>query len=251
MATRWTYLDHPGPLPLAHRGGAGDHPENTMAAFAAAVDLGYRYVETDVHATSDGVLVAFHDDDLGRVTDRAGKIRDLPWDEVRQARVSGEPIPVLEELLGTWPDLRVNIDIKHDTAVEPTIEVLRKTDAYDRVCVGAFSDGRLARFRNLSHDRVCTSMGPVAIARLRASSWGAPVGHVGGACSQVPVRRGPFPIADRRFLDTAHARGIRVHIWTIDDAPEMERLLDLGVDGIMTDCPAVLKEVLVRRGQWA
>ncbi|MDQ6928536.1 MAG: glycerophosphodiester phosphodiesterase [Actinomycetota bacterium] len=251
MATRWAYLDHPGPLPLAHRGGAGDYPENTMTAFAAAVEMGYRYVETDVHATADGTLVAFHDEDLDRVTDRTGKIRELSWDEVRAARVSGEPIPLLEELLGTWPDLRVNIDMKHDTAIEPLVEVLRKTNANDRVCVGAFSDTRLARFRNLSSDRVCTSMGPLAIARLRAASWGAPVGHVGGACSQVPVRRGPFPVADRRYLDTAHARGIRVHIWTIDDAPEMDRLLDLGVDGIMTDRPAVLKEVLVRRGQWA
>jgi glycerophosphoryl diester phosphodiesterase len=251
MSTRWAYLDHPGPLPLAHRGGASDNPENTMAAFAHAVGLGYRYVETDVHATLDGVLIAFHDDELDRVTDRTGRIRELPWDEVRRARVSGEPIPTLEELLGAWPDLRVNIDMKHDTAVEPLIDVLRKTDAYDRVCVGAFSDKRLARFRNLVHDRVCTSMGPVAIARLRAASYGVPVGHVGGACSPVPVRRGPFPVTDRRYLDTAHARGIRVHIWTIDDAPEMERLLDLGVDGIMTDRPAVLKDVLVRRGQWA
>lgn len=251
MPSRWAYLDHPGPLPLAHRGGAGDYPENTMAAFAAAVDLGYRYVETDVHATADGVLVAFHDEDLDRVTDRAGKIRELPWDEVSKARVRGEPIPMLAELLDAWPDLRVNIDMKHDTSVDPLIDVLRKTEAHDRVCIGAFSDRRLARFRNLSHNQVCTSMGPIAIARLRAASWGAPVGHVGGACSQVPVRQGPVPIADRRFLDTAHARGIRVHIWTIDDADEMDRLLDLGVDGIMSDRPSVLKEVLVRRGQWA
>ncbi|HUQ64107.1 MAG TPA: glycerophosphodiester phosphodiesterase [Acidimicrobiales bacterium] len=251
MATRWAYLDHPGPLPLAHRGGASDKPENTMAAFAYAVDLGYRYLETDVHATSDGVLVAFHDDDLDRVTDRAGTIRELPWEEVSKARVDGEPIPRMEELLDAWPDARFNIDMKHDTAVAPLVDVLRKTDAYDRVCVGAFSDKRLARFRNLVYDRVCTSMGPVAIARLRAASYGVPVGSVGGACSQVPVRRGPFPVADRRYVDAAHVRGIRVHIWTIDDAPEMERLLDLGVDGIMTDRPAVLKDVLIRRGQWA
>jgi len=251
MTTRWAYLDHPGPLPLAHRGGASDNPENTMAAFAYAVELGYRYLETDVHTTSDGVLVAFHDEDLDRVTDRAGKIRELPWDEVSKARVGGEPIPRVEELLDAWPDVRFNIDVKHDTAVEPLVDVLRKTDAYDRVCVGACSDKRLARFRNLVYDRVCTSMGPIAIARLRAASYGVPVGHVGGACSQVPVRRGRVPVADRRYLDTAHSRGIRVHIWTIDDAPEMERLLDLGVDGIMTDRPAVLKDVLMRRGQWA
>jgi glycerophosphoryl diester phosphodiesterase len=251
MANRWAYLDHPGPLPLAHRGGAGDHPENTMAAFAHAVELGFRYVETDVHVTADDVLVAFHDEYLDRVTDRTGKIREIRWDEVSKARVRGEPIPTLEELLLTWPDLRVNIDIKHHTAIEPLVDLLRKTSAHERVCVGAFSDARVARFRNLSHDTVCTSMGPLAITLLRLASWGAPMGHIGGACTQVPVRRGPFQLADQKFIDTAHDRDIKVHIWTIDDATEMDRLLDLGVDGIMTDRPSVLKEVLVRRGQWA
>jgi glycerophosphoryl diester phosphodiesterase len=251
MPTKWAYLDHPGPIPLAHRGGAGDHPENTMLAFAHAVELGYRYIETDVHVTADGVLVAFHDEELDRVTDQTGKIRELRWSEVQRARVSGEPIPTLAEILDTWPEIRVNIDMKHDSAVEPLIDVLRQAGAHDRVCVGAFDDRRLARFRNLSYDQVCTSMGPIAITRLRVASWGLPTGHVGGACTQVPVRRGPFPVADRKFIDTAHRRDIRVHIWTIDDAAEMERLLDLGVDGIMTDRPGVLKDVLVRRGAWA
>ena len=97
----WPFLDHPGPLAFAHRGGAGEWPENTMPAFEHAVGLGYRYVETDVHATADGVLVAFHDDALDRVTDRTGKIADLPWSYVAEARVDGrEPIPRLDDLLG-------------------------------------------------------------------------------------------------------------------------------------------------------
>ncbi|MEA2704712.1 MAG: glycerophosphoryl diester phosphodiesterase, partial [Actinomycetota bacterium] len=112
--TRWAFLDHDGPIPFAHRGGASDCPENTMRAFENAVNLGYRYVETDVHTTADGVLVAFHDDHLDRVTDQRGRICDLKWSEVGTARVAGEGIPLLEDILGAWPDVRVNIDPKHD-----------------------------------------------------------------------------------------------------------------------------------------
>jgi glycerophosphoryl diester phosphodiesterase len=260
MSSRtWAFLDHPGVLAFAHRGGAGDWPENTLPAFAAAVTLGYRYLETDVHVTADRMLVAFHDDSLDRVTDRQGHIADLPWSEVRKARVTppggstaaDAAIPLLEELLGTWPDVRVNIDPKHDASVTPLVEVLRRTDAWDRVCVGAFSDRRLARFRRLTDYRVCTALGPAAIARLRLASLGAPVGSFAAGCAQVPTRAGGRTLVDARFVAAAHARKMQVHVWTVDDVAEMQRLLDLGVDGIMTDRPTVLKEVLVARGQWA
>src|SRR5439155_22039234 len=105
-----------------------------MSAFAAAVALGYRYVETDVHTTADGVLVAFHDDHLDRVTDRTGRIADLPWAEVQRARLAGgDGVPLLEDLLGAWPDLRVNIDPKLDNAVAPLVDVLEPTAAPHRV----------------------------------------------------------------------------------------------------------------------
>ena len=247
---RWPFLDHPLPIPFAHRGGAGDWPENTLRAFAGAVALGYRYVETDVHATADGALVAFHDDVLDRVTDGRGAIAALPWSTVRQARVGGEPIPLLEEILGTWPELRVNIDAKQDGSVRPLLETLRRTNAWERVCIGAFSDARLAAVRRLSGDRVCTTLGPWAIRRLWFAGYGVPVGPLAGACVQVPVRRGRVTVITPRFLRAAHRRGLQVHVWTVDERAEMERLLDLGVDGIMTDRPAVLKEVLVRRGRW-
>ena len=249
--TRWAFLDHEGPIPFAHRGGASDCPENTMLAFETAVRLGYRYLETDVHTTGDGVLVAFHDDALDRVTDQHGKICDLPWSQVGSARIDGEPIPLLEDILGTWPDVRVNIDPKHDESVAPLVEVLERCGAYDRVCVAAFSDQRLARVRALTGGRVCTALGPRGITRLRAGSYGVPCGRFAAACTQVPVRHGRWLVVDRRYVAAAHRVGLPVHVWTIDDAAEMERLLDLGVDGIMTDRPAVLKEVLERRGAWA
>ena len=253
--SEWSFLDFPGVLAFAHRGAhgpdAGGVPENTMAAFEAAVRMGYRYVETDVHRTADGVLVAFHDDRLDRVTDRTGTIADLPWSAVREARLDGgQGVPLLEDLLGGWPDLRVNVDAKADAAVEPLAEVIERTGSIDRVCAGSFSGRRLTRLRRRLGPRLCTSLGPLGTVQLRLASLGVPVGRVPAACAQVPVRRGPVPVVDRRFVAAAHRRALQVHVWTIDERAEMEHLLDLGVDGLMTDRPALLKEVLTARGAW-
>ena len=248
---RHPFLEWGGPLAFAHRGGASDAPENTLPAFEHAIGLGYRYLETDVHVTADGVLVAFHDEHLDRVTDRTGAIAELPWAAVREARVdSREPIPLLEDLLGAWPDTRINIDPKHDSAVEPLAEVLRRTGAAHRVCVGAFSDRRIQRVAAQVGAGLCTSMGPRQVARLLATSRGLPGGGLVAPCAQIPTHQGPVPLVTGRLVDAAHARGIQVHVWTIDDRAEMERLLDLGVDGIMTDRPQVLKDLLIERGAW-
>lgn len=221
-----------------------------MAAFGAAVDLGYRYLETDVHVTSDGVLLAFHDHTLDRVTDRPGRIADLPFAYVSQARVQGEPIPLLEDILGTWPEARVNIDAKHDAAVPALVAAVERTGAHDRVNLGSFSNRRVQRIQRLTAGRVCTWMGSTGVARLRLNSWGVPAGRFAAACAQVPVRKGKVAILDRRFLDAAHGQGLVVHVWTVDDRAEMVRLLDLGVDGIFSDRPSVLKEVFAQRGLW-
>jgi glycerophosphoryl diester phosphodiesterase len=250
-ASTFAYLDWPGPIPFAHRGGASEVPENTMPAFAHAVDLGYRYVETDAHVTADGVLLAFHDDVLDRVTDGSGTIAELPWRVVQTALVDGEePIPLLEDLLGTWPDLRVNIDPKHDAAVEPLVEVLRRTGAVDRVCVGSFSDERIGRVQ-AALPGICTSLGPNGSLQLGMAATGTDgIGDLGSPCAQLPPSYGDVTIITAELVAEAHRRAMQVHVWTIDDADEMVALLDLGVDGIMTDRPQVLKEVLQARGQW-
>jgi glycerophosphoryl diester phosphodiesterase len=241
------YLDWHGPVPFAHRGGASDAPENTMPAFQYAIDLGYRYIETDVQVTADGVLVAFHDNDLRRACGRPGRISDLPWSDVRTALVDGQaPIPLLEDLLGAWPDVRVNIDCKSDAAVPALVATLRRNAALDRVCVGAFSDLRIRRLRALLGERMCSALGPAGVAALR---YGRPR-SLGGQTAQVPVRQGPLTVVDRAFVDRAHRLGIHVHVWTIDEPGEMQRLLDLGVDGLMTDRPMVLRDVFQARGHW-
>jgi glycerophosphoryl diester phosphodiesterase len=251
-SSAWPVLDHPGPLAFAHRGGAGDWPENTMPAFEHAVSIGYTYVETDVHVTADGVLVAFHDELLDRVTDRTGAISELPYREVAEARVDGtEPIPLLEDLLGTWPELRVNIDPKHDGSVDALVQVVQRTGSIDRVCIGSFSDRRLARLRAALGPRLCTALGPRGTARLRGASWRIPTGRLAAGCAQVPRAMKGVTLVDLAFVTEAHERGLQVHVWTIDDPAEMHELLDLGVDGIMTDRPSVLKDVLVSRGLWA
>jgi glycerophosphoryl diester phosphodiesterase len=248
----YPFLDWPGTLPFAHRGGASEVPENTMPAFEHAVRLGYRYLETDAHVTADGVLIAFHDDRLDRVTDRTGVIAELPWSEVQQARVDGrEPIPLLEDLLTAWPDVRINIDPKQDDVAEPLAAALLRTDTVDRVCVGAFSDRRIARVRELTGPGLCTSMGPREVAQLVSASRSLPGGgRISSPCAQVPTHQGRLPLVTERFVAAAHRRGVQVHVWTVDDPAEITRLLDLGVDGIMTDRPQVLKDLLVDRGDW-
>jgi glycerophosphoryl diester phosphodiesterase len=247
----FAYLDHEGPIPFAHRGGAGHGPENTWPAFVYARSLGFRYLETDAHATSDGVVLAFHDDILDRVTDQRGVIAELPWQQVQEARVAGtEPIVLLEELLGSFPDTFVNIDAKHDAVVEPLVRTLQRTSALERVCVASFSDRRLVALRARLGPRVCIAGGPAAIRRLRAGSLGLPVPRSSVACVQVPLRAGRVPIVDARFVDFAHRRGTAVHVWTIDDPAVIRWLLDLGVDGIVSDDLVALRDVLRSRGLW-
>ncbi|MFF7234029.1 glycerophosphoryl diester phosphodiesterase [Streptomyces sp. 2333.5] len=258
---RHAYLDHPAPLPFAHRGGAADGLENTAAAFRRAVALGYRYLETDVHATSDGHLVAFHDPTLDRVTDTRGAIGALPWRAVRRARVAGrEPLPLFEELLEEFPDAHWNVDLKAEAALPPLLDLLRRTNAWDRVCVGSFSEARVARAQLLAGRQMASSLGTRGVAGLRLRSYGRgvlPLDRLLGAavrrsavCVQVPERQSGIPVVDPLFLRAAHALGMQVHVWTVNDADRMTALLDLGVDGIMTDDIETLRTVLTERGCW-
>jgi glycerophosphoryl diester phosphodiesterase len=246
------FLDHPGPIPFAHRGGAAGGLENTAAAFRRAAGLGYRYFETDVHATADGRLVAFHDAALDRLTDARGGIADLRWDEVRRARVGGsEPLPLFEDLLEEFPGARWNVDIKALPALRPLVDLIRRTGSWDRVCVGSFSEARVAGAFRLTGGRLATSYGTRGVLGLRLRSYGLPfpVRH-GAVCAQVPETHKGLRVVDGRFVRTAHDRGLQVHVWTVNDPERMTALLDLGVDGIMTDQLETLRAVLTGRGTW-
>ncbi|MGZ4640762.1 MAG: glycerophosphodiester phosphodiesterase family protein [Blastococcus sp.] len=274
-AVRYAFLDGPTPLAMAHRGGAIEHLENTLPAFEACVDQGYQYLETDVRVTADGVLVVFHDATLERVTDRTGRIESLPWSEVAAARIGGrEPILRLEDLLGAWPDVRFNIDLKDEAGIPLLPGVLRRTSAWDRVCLTSFSGARLRAARKLLDHPVCMTPSPSAIAAVRYSIGVGSPGYAGYAGSAGPAGPGrsqepptrrlarrlaqagvccaqiPGWLATRSFVRRAHAFGLDVHVWTINDRARMIRFLDLGADGIMTDDIETLREVLIERGQW-
>jgi glycerophosphoryl diester phosphodiesterase len=254
-APRYPFLDAPRPLAFAHRGGAAEGDENTVAAFERAVRLGYRYLETDVQATADGVPVIFHDTNLRRLAGRPEQVSALRWEDLATIRVAGaQAVPQLADVLTGWPQLRFNLDVKSWSAVAPLMDSIRRANAADRVLVASFSDRRLAAIRRGLGPRVATSMGPAEVLRLRLAAV-AGRGMLGltpgvAAAAQVPVRFGPIPVVDRRFVRYAHRIGVQVHVWTIDDPAEMGRLLDLGVDGIMTDRPEVLRDVLLSRGLW-
>lgn len=258
-AADFAYFDAPF-IPYAHRGGAlyppNLHRENTAYAFGQAVALGYRYLETDVHATADGVLLAFHDPRLDRVTDRSGLITELPYAEVKDALIGGhDPIPTLAELFTSFPQCRFNIDAKSETAVELLADAIEEHEAHDRVCVSSFSVRRLHRLRRLLGPRVASaaSMGGVAWNRFvpvlnRLLNTPAPA-------LQMPVE---YLVLGRNrriltpaLLDVVHRAGKLVHIWTIDDEQSMTKLIDSGVDGIFTDRIDTLKTVLTQRGLWA
>lgn len=257
MTAAFPYLAGSPPRAFAHRGwhvGDLDGMENSLPAFRRAVAEGYRYIETDVHASADGVVVIHHDGALDRTTDGTGPIAGQPWRVVRRARVAGrEPVSRLEDVLEELPGALFNVDVKSDAAVEPFVRVLRRCAAFDRVAAASFSEARLARLRRLAGPRLATSLGPRSAALLRAQSW-LPPARLGalarGVMAQVPLRHGPVPLVDRAFVRAARRVGIEVHTWTINEPARMRALLDLGVHGIVTDRPDLLRDLLRHRGAW-
>ncbi len=260
-AAEFPYLAGP-PIAMAHRGGAAYPPnvglENTLAAFRAAVALGFRHVETDVHATADGRVVAFHDPRLDRVSDATGAIAELPYAAVREARIGGrEPVPLLSELLEALPETKVNIDIKSDHALEPTIREIRRLGALDRVCVASFSERRVRAARRALGPRLATACGALGTVSTRfAPALVTRYLHTPAPVLQLPEQ---YRIGGRQLtlvtpalVRAVHGLGKQLHVWfhswSREDAEEMHRLLDLGADGIVTDHIHVLAEVLAQRG---
>ncbi len=246
------YLDAPAPIAFAHRGGAAAGVENALSAFAGVQALGYRYVETDVRTTADGVPVVFHDADTARLTGTPGRVGDLTLAQVRRlALAEGEPVATLEEALGAFPALRFNVDLKDGGGVRAVPPVLARTSAHDRVCLASFAERRVRAVRRAVGAQVCTGLGVAGVAGL-LSAGAAHLPWRGAArVLQVPWVLPAGRRLPRRVVELAHRSGLAVHVWTVDDPAEMHAALDLGVDGVMTDEPAVLKDVLQRRGLWA
>lgn len=241
-------------IAMAHRGGAlltaNLGIENTVRAFRNAVDLGFRYLETDVHVTADGHLVAFHDTDLGRVTGLEANLSELTLAQVLELRVGDrEPIPTLDELLETFPKARFNIDIKQGAAMQPLIDAIRAHKAERRVCVGSFSRRSIRRFR-AGLPEVPTAVSTVGVAAFALGTM-PPNGQVFQVPMSFPIGPVDVDLVTAKSVERIHATGRRVHVWTIDEPTTMHRLIDWGVDGIITDRPDLLKGVLRARGMWS
>ena len=250
------YLDAEHPQRLAHRGSRLLWPENTAIAFQGAADLGYRYVETDVQMTRDRVVVVLHDPTLDRTTNARGRVGDWLWDDLRNVdagwsfgaaegfphRGAGAGIMRLDEAFATWPDLRFNIDLKSPGLEWPVAEAILRAGRADTALVASFSERRVARFRRITGGTVATSAGAAGVARLLAAA------RTGRTPPRVAAYQIPFETrglrVDARLVDAAHGAGAAVHVWTVNDPAAMERALDTGVDGIVTDRPDLLNEVL-------
>ena len=247
------YGDVCRPLAIAHRGGAGLAPENTMAAFGRSYALGLRYVETDVRMTADGTCVLVHDAGIRRVTGRSGRVDRLSWAQLSRAAVFGtEPVARLEDLLDAYPDTRITMDLKDPRAIGRIASIVRAFGAHDRICVAGTGDPWLADARAVLGHRVATAMGWQSTARLvTAARLGRrPYGVVPAPYVHVPLRLRGFPVFLDRLVTMADELGSRVIVWTVDEPAVMTRLLDAGVHGLITDRPDLLREVLVARDAW-
>jgi glycerophosphoryl diester phosphodiesterase len=258
-ASALPYFDNGGlPIAFAHRGGAVDEAgmalENTMFAFQQAVDLGFRYLETDAHVSADGVLVAAHDPSLERTTDGVGAIEDHSYAELARLKVGGrEAIPKFEDILAAWPDVRVNVDAKTPDAVGLLSRMIHRRRAWDRVCVASFSAPSVYRLRRELGPRVATALTWAEAAALLWTPTRALRRRLVGsaAAAQIPPRhRYGVDVLTPAFVDRAHELGIVVNVWTVNDAAEMHRVLDLGADGVFTDRLDVARAVFRERGVW-
>lgn len=247
------YFTPAPPRVLAHRGLALEAPENTLLAFATAIALGVTHVETDVHASADGVAMISHDPDLARLVDRTVRVDQLTSHELRRVQLgAGQGFCSLADALDTFPDTRFNIDVKAEAAIGPTVAAIRDARATDRVLIGSFSPARrLAVVRQLPG--VATSISSRgAVAAVAAAN--RPGGTVAVKrilrdvhAVQLPLSILRMPTMTPRTLAAFHAAGVEAHAWTINDEATMERLLDLGVDGLVTDRADLAVGVLARR----
>ena len=238
------YLDVPGVAISAHRGGSIEAPENTIESFEYSIELGSSYIETDVQLSSNGIPYIFHDDDLKRLFGKNIIFNSLHSDEIDELKLFDKyKIPTLESTLQKFPDTLFQIDVKTDEVVLPTMEVIKKTNSTDKVCIASFSSKRLKQVHKL-YPEICLSMGPFEVMKLLLASFGLYRNKVPGNCLQIPIYQYGIKLVTKRFINYIHSIGLKIHVWTINDEDTMQKLIDLGVDGIITDRPKTLKDLL-------
>lgn len=263
------FREDDGILVMAHGGGQGLRPDNTMSAFEHAVEIGVDVLEMDIHSTSDGVMVVIHDDTIDRTTDGSGFIQDFTFEEIQAFdagyywtpeghiqdadeypfRGQGITIPALEELFQAFPDMRMNIEIKQQepSIVEPFCEMLREYEMTDKVLMASFHGDVIEDFRETCPE-VLTSGYEEEILRfyLLTQTGRGDEYEATAAAFQVPEFQGNLQVITPEFVAAAEAVGVDVHVWTINEVEDLERMIAAGVHGIITDYPDVLMELLGR-----
>ena len=238
------YLNIPGIAISAHRGGSLEAPENTIESFEYAIKIGSSYIETDVQLSSDGIPYIFHDDDLSRLFGKDINFNSIHSNEIDKLMLFDKyKIPTLKETLNRFPDTFFQIDVKTDEVTEPAMKVIEETNSINRVCIASFSSDRLSLVGSL-YPEVCLSMGPREIIKLFFASFGLYKKKVPGDCLQIPIYQYGVKLATKRFVQYVQSVGLKIHVWTINDEDTMLKLIDLGVDGIITDRPKTLKDLL-------
>ena len=242
------YLNYNDLAVMAHRGGSLEAPENTIESFKYAIEIGSDIIETDIQLSSDGVPYIFHDDDLKRIPGIEKDFNDLLASEIDELNIFGDfKIPTLEETLKQFPDTKFQIDFKTDEVVDPAIEIINKLPHVKKnLCIASFSSQRLQKIKSKLSD-VTYSMGPHEVLKLLLKSFGIYRGEVGGDCLQIPIYRYGIKIVTKRFVDFCKRENIKISVWTINSTEEMDYLIDLDVDGIITDKPKALINLLASR----
>ena len=238
------YLDYDGLKVLAHRGGAEESYENTTESFEYSQLLGCEFIETDVQVSSDGIPYIFHDDDLKRILNKPVRFDSLSSNEIDDLSIFNScKIPNLSDTLLRFPNLCFQIDFKTDEVVMPALDVINDMNVFDRVCVASFSSKRLQNVRSLYPD-LCISMGPNEVFKTLLASLNLYKGEIPGDCLQIPMSYYGIKIVSKRFIDFVHSRGLKIMIWTINDIKTFKYLINLGVDGIITDKPKLLFQTI-------
>ena len=241
-----SYLNYSGLEVLAHRGGSIESSENTIESFKYSISLGCNYIETDVQLSSDGKPYIFHDEDLKRLAGINKTFNDLHSSEIDEIKLFNEhKIPLLEEVLLKFPETCFQIDVKTDEVALPALKVIYDLEAQDRVCIASFSSERLETVRNKYPD-ICISMGPKEVLKLLLASFGLYRGTVPGDCLQIPIYQYGIKLVTKRFVNFVQSKDLKVIVWTINKPEEMKKLIELEVDGIITDKPKALFDILKR-----
>ena len=238
-------------IAFAHRGGNDYGPENSLKAFKGAYESGYKYLETDIHLSKDGHLLAFHDDSIDRVTNNKGKIKNLNLSEIKKSKIDGkEEIPVITDLFEELPNCFFSIDCKSDDTVLPLIKIIKDKSLMERICIGSFSQKRINLIRNVLGPNLKTSMGPNEIILSKLLSNFSINYKFKSNFASLPIEKYGLELLNEKNIKYLQKNNQKVIAWTINDENDMRLLIRRGIDGIMTDNILLLKRVLIEENLW-